>query len=141
MKTNFDRRKSLQELERNDWGEPDYDSYLVQTCHRLRRIPLADFTTKDLRVMIGQQIGLLFLVPLALEKLEENPLAEGSYYPGDLLSMVLNTPEVFWSIHTDMRDVLRQIVAKTRELLMSLEETDARIVRENLANIPASLQE
>ncbi len=77
MKTNFNRRKSLQELERDGWGQPDYDSHLVQTCHRLRRVPLADFTTEDLRIMIGQKIGLLFLVPLALEKLEEDPLTEG----------------------------------------------------------------
>jgi hypothetical protein len=59
MKTNFNRRKSLQELERDGWGQPDYDSHLVQTCHRLRRVPLADFTTEDLRIMIGQKIGLL----------------------------------------------------------------------------------
>jgi hypothetical protein len=32
--------KSLQELERADWGEPTYDSYLVTTVHRLRRVPL-----------------------------------------------------------------------------------------------------
>lgn len=141
MKTNFDRRKSLQELERDDWGEPDYDSSLVQTCHRLRRVSLADFTTEDLRIMIGQKIGLLFLVPLALEKLEEDPLAEGDYYPGDLLNVVLQLPETFWSVHTDMRDVLRQVVSKTKELLVSLEETDARLIREGLAKAPASVRE
>jgi hypothetical protein len=133
MRTNFDRRKSLQDLERNDWGEPEYDSYLVQTCHRLRRVPLADFATEDLRIMIGQEIGLLFLVPLALEKLEQDPLAGGHCYPGDLLNAVLRIPESFWRIHYDMREALRRIIAKTKELLMSLEDTDARLVRESLA--------
>lgn len=141
MKTDFDRRKSLQELERDDWGEPDYDTHLVQTCHRLRRVPLADFTAGDLRIMIGQKISLLFLVPLALEKLQEDPLVEAHYYPGDLLNVVLDFPETFWSVHTDMRDVLRQVVAKTKGLLVSLEETDARLIRESLTKAPASVQE
>ncbi|MBI1248256.1 hypothetical protein GC197_10520 [bacterium] len=141
MKTNFDRRKSLQELERDNWEEPDYHTHLVQTCHRLRRVPLADFTAADLRIMIGQKISLLFLVPLALETLQEDPLVDANLYPGDLLNMVLDVPETFWSVHTDMRDVLRQVVAKTKELLVSLEETDARLIRESLAKAPASVQE
>lgn len=141
MKTNFDRRKSLQELERDDWGEPNDHAHLVQTCHRLRRVPLADFTTGNLRIMIGQKISLLFLVPLALEKLQEDPLVDANYYPGDLLNAVLDVPETFWSVHANMRDVLRQVVAKTKELLVSLEETDARLIREGLAKAPAWVHE
>lgn len=136
MKTHFDRRKSLQELEQDDWGHPDYDTHLVQTCHRLRRVPLADFTAGDLRIMIGQKISLLFLVPLALERLQEDPLVEANYYPGDLLNVLLDVPETFWSVHTDMRDVLCQVIAKTKQLLGYLEETDARLIRESLAKVP-----
>lgn len=141
MKTNFDRRKNLQELEKEDWGEPNYDSSLVQTCHRLRRVPLVEFTTEDLRIMVGQEISLLFLIPIALEKLEEDPLAEGHCYPGDLLKVVLNIPETFWCIHTDMRDVCRQIVAKTKELLVSLDETNVEFIHEVLAQAPDLLKE
>lgn len=141
MKTHFDRRKSLQELERDDWGEPDFESSLVHTCHRLRRVPLVDFTVENLRIMIGQEIGLLFLVPLALEKLEEDPLVEGNLFPGDLLIAILAISETFWTVHFDMRDVLRQILVKTKELVASLEETDARFIREKLAEAPASLQQ
>ena len=64
MKGSFDRQKSLQELEQDNWGEPPYNSYLVTTIHRLRRKPLAEFATEDLRIMIGQRIGLPFLIPL-----------------------------------------------------------------------------
>ncbi|MCA9005896.1 MAG: hypothetical protein KDA70_11560 [Planctomycetaceae bacterium] len=139
MKTNFDRRKSLQELENDDWGEPDFDSSLVITCHRLRRVPLEDFSTEDLRIMIGQQISLFFLIPLALESLEENPLAEGHCYPGDLLNAVLGIRESFWSLHTDKREVLRRVITKANEILGSLKEDEPRIVRQVLANAPDSL--
>jgi hypothetical protein len=77
--------KSLQELEQSDWGEPTYDSHLVTTVHRLRRVALREFSVEDLRIMIGQSIGLPYLVPLALQHLRKDPLAEGDFYPGDLL--------------------------------------------------------
>ena len=51
--------------------------------------------------MIGQQIGLFFLIPLALEKLEENPVAEGHFYPGDLLQSVLSVPDEMWKKHSE----------------------------------------
>ena len=136
MKTNFDRRKSLRELEGDDWGEPNFKSSLVETCHRLRRVPLADFRTEDLRIMIGQKIGLFFLVPIALEKLEDDPMAEGHSYSGDLLNAVLGVPATFWSVHTDKREVLRRIVAKTKEVLALLEDDEARLIREKLATWP-----
>src|SRR5262245_24749022 len=139
MKTNFDRRKSLQDLERDDWGEPNFDSHLVRTCHRLRRVPLEDFTTEDLRIMIGQQIGLLFLIPLALEKLDDDPLAEGNFYPGDLLKAVLDVPDSFWNVHTDMFEVLRGVVAKTKEMLPSLDEIYGPKIREVLAKAPGGV--
>lgn len=93
----FDKSKSLQELESEDWGDPTFDSHLVQECHRLRRVPLEDFTVEDLRIMIGQNIGLNHLMPLAIEKLKRNPLAEGSFFAGDLLVNVLRADSNFWS--------------------------------------------
>ena len=60
--------KTLDELEGVAWGEPTFDSYLVTTCHRLRTKPVDEFSVEDLRIMIGQQIGLPHLVPLAGRK-------------------------------------------------------------------------
>jgi len=95
----FDRNKSLQQLEGHDWGEPNYNSYLVIECHRLRRVPLREFTVENLRMMIGQRIGREYLVPLALERLEEDPFAAGDCYPCDLLENVLGCDARFWQQH------------------------------------------
>jgi hypothetical protein len=116
MNTDFDRGKSLQELEQQDWGEPNFDSSLVTTCHRLRRKPISQFSVEDLRIMIGQQIGLPFLVPLALERLEADPMAEGDFYRGDLLCAVARVSDDFWTSHPDALDRVRKIVARIREL-------------------------
>jgi hypothetical protein len=102
--TQFDRNKSLQELEGHDWGDPNWDSHLVTECYRLHRVPLHDFTVEDLRIMIGQDFSLEYLVPLALEQLSENPLTGGAYYGGDLLVNVLQIGSEFWQEHPAWRD-------------------------------------
>src|SRR6266436_2786608 len=94
--SDFDPSKSLQELEGKDWGEPTYDSHLVTECHRLRRIPLREFTGENLRIMIGQQIGLPHLIPLALELLRKDSFTAGDLYGGDLLAAVLRADSHFW---------------------------------------------
>jgi hypothetical protein len=108
MATWSDLDKSLQDLEQSDWGEPTYDSYLVKTIHRLRRVPLRKLTIEDLRIMIGQNIGLPYLMPLALDELRKCPLAEGDYYHGDLLNMVLPAEPKFWQEHPDWRAEVRE---------------------------------
>ena len=112
----FDRSKSLQQLEGEDWGEPTYHSHLVKECHRLRRVPLCDFTVEDLRIMIGQDIGLEYLVPLALERLQAEPYAEGDFYPGDLLVGVLHSDAQFWRRRQELR---QQLVALTERAIGS----------------------
>lgn len=79
---------TLEELENDVWGAPEFDSRLVTTCHKLRKKPIDDFTIEELRIMIGENIGLQFFVPRAVSVLERNPLAEGDNYPGDLLNAV-----------------------------------------------------
>jgi hypothetical protein len=91
-----ERSLTLEQIENHFWGEPEYDSYLVTTVHRLRKKPIADFDIEDLRIMIGQDVGLPVLIPMAIAKLHENIFAEGHYYPGDLLMNVLASKKEFW---------------------------------------------
>ena len=61
MLTPSELDKSLQELEQSDWGEPTYDSHLNTTVHRLRRVASREYSVEDLRIMIGQSIGLAYV--------------------------------------------------------------------------------
>ena len=112
--------RTLDDLDPPAWGEPTLDSHLVTTCHRLRRKPLGEYSVEDLRIMIGQRIGLDWLVPLALEVLEREPLAAGDFYPGDLLGSVLRIGSEFWSREVEWcsrtRAVLDRIPAIPEEL-------------------------
>ena len=92
------RQKSLESLENNTWPvlSSDEGSYLIKTGNSLRKKQLQDFTTEDLRIMIGQEIGLCFLIPLAIETLTDSLFAEGDMYEGDLLKNVLDVDTKFW---------------------------------------------
>ncbi len=104
------RNKTLQELEGQDWGDPTFPSHLVTTCHALRRKLLRDFTVEDIRIMIGQNIGLTYLIPLAIEQLRRDPLVAGGYYEGDLLVAVLRAEVGFWQGQPHLRRAVQQIV-------------------------------
>ena len=47
--------------------------------------------------MIGQQIGLNYLIPLAIETLTIDLFAEGDFFEGDLLKNVLSIETQFWN--------------------------------------------
>jgi hypothetical protein len=110
---------SLEKIENDFWGvAPKDSSYLISTVHRLRSKPVDLLETEDLRIMIGQDIGLEVLIPLALQRLMRDPLAEGDYYPGDLLVAVLRASREYWKSHTEQRHAIEHIID-------SLEEPDS----------------
>jgi hypothetical protein len=72
--------------------------------------------------MIGQNIGLPYLVPLAIEFLQQNPLVAGDFYEGDLLNNVLSIDLHFWHTRPDLRRLLEGIVNGTDPLPEDLHE-------------------
>jgi hypothetical protein len=83
---------------------------LVIACYALRKKPLKDFSTEDLRIKIGQNESLDYLMPLALEVLQANPLADGNYYEGDLLNSVLSVKKEFWESNPQFYEAVEKIL-------------------------------
>lgn len=117
------KSKTIEALEKDYWGEPEYDSYLVTTCHKLRKKQLKDFETEDLRIMIGQNIGLLYLIPLALEVLERDILAEGDFYKGDLLKVVMTSTPEFWKNDAQKWKQMCELFERNKALLDNCDTT------------------
>ena len=111
------RQKNLETIENKIYPSlsTDEGSYLIKTCNALRKKQLQDFTTEDFRIMIGQGIGLDFLIPLAIEILTENLFAEGDMYEGDLLKSVLNVDTQFWDGHKIYWQSLHDIIKDRRQ--------------------------
>ncbi|WP_436961080.1 contact-dependent growth inhibition system immunity protein [Streptomyces sp. SudanB182_2057] len=94
-----DRNRSIEELEGNRWPAPPADSTtMVRNVHDLRRRAIEDLTVEDLRRLIAQDIGLHWLLPIALDFLRETAPQEAAagWYDDDLLSAVLTRRESVW---------------------------------------------
>jgi hypothetical protein len=82
---------------------------------RLLAVPLKQLRIEDLRLLIGQSVGLKYLVPMALDHVVDHPLAAGDFYPGDLLKNVMDVPETFWSDHPTLRERLVHALKRALE--------------------------
>ena len=121
---------TLETIEKRSWGDAPSDaSYLVRTVHQLRRKPVGRLGVEDLRILLGQDVGTEAVLPYALTVLEREPLAEGDYYPGDLLAAVLSLPVGFWQAHSAYRDRLERIVATVESMDPETHEDLSDIVR------------
>lgn len=108
-------------------GPPGYDSNLVREAHRLRAVPIGELTDENLRLLLGQHIGAEWLVPIALARLQDDPLAEGDFYPGDLLSNVLGMDAAYWSSHPELLNALWGV----REALEQLRNTSDQLLADD----------
>ncbi|MFD8010845.1 contact-dependent growth inhibition system immunity protein [Streptomyces sp. NPDC058955] len=116
------RGLSLEELERDRGSVPsDGDTRLMATVRELRRKPIGSLTVEDLRFLIRQDVGLASLLPLAVEVLRANPLAEGDVYAGDLLAAVLTRSADVWSGFPELGREVRLIVSELTDVPPALE--------------------
>lgn len=115
--------KTLDEMEGVVWGPPTFDSGLVIRCHALRCKPVDEFSLDDIRVMIGQNISLPILVPLALQVMEVDPLVETRGAPGGLLWGVLNADRGSLANSPQLLERIRAVTERAARMLQS-GETD-----------------
>lgn len=118
----IDQSKTLAEHGEMLSGSPHPESYLETECHRLMKVPLRDFGPEDFRIMIGQKFSLQILVPLALDLLQESPLAEGHMYIGDLACNVANVPDEYWRCNPDQFRRMVELKWEIQSIKETLEE-------------------
>ncbi|HEY0067781.1 MAG TPA: contact-dependent growth inhibition system immunity protein [Flavisolibacter sp.] len=119
--------KSLEELENDYWKDIEFPSTLVERCHAYRKIPVKDLSTEQLRLLTGQKIGLRFLIPQSIAILKDNILAEGDFYPGDLLNAMLDLNDEEWSQNKAGKDEFLKLV---KSKIPEIEESgDKRLTR------------
>ena len=105
------RHKTLENLEKDFWGKPTYDSYLVRQTHEIRKIPLAELTNQDIAMMIRQKFSLDYIVPLAIDKLQIDILAHGDTgSEGAIMDAILKIPKGFWNLNKDHWTVIKKLL-------------------------------
>jgi len=86
------------------------ESSLVRRVHAVRKKLLRDFQPDEIRLCVGQAIGLPYLVPSALDILSGDPWIETEYYCGDLLHACIEVEHSFWDQHAGERDRMRTVL-------------------------------
>ena len=116
--------KSIEQLENDYWNEEiEFPSNLVINCHKFRKIPIKSLTIEQLRLLISQKIGIEYLTEIAIIKLEQNILAEGDLYQGDLLEAVSRIPTEFWTEkQTEFQKLVRLVESNSENLKAEMGE-------------------
>lgn len=119
MGYDFDTKMTLSQLEGKQINNQKFESGLIQKCYKLYDKPLANYTVEDMRLMIGQDIGLKYLIPMAIEELELNPMVSGDSYAGDLLHSVINSDPEFWKENEAAKNKIEDIIKDTISILQN----------------------
>ncbi|MFD5909568.1 contact-dependent growth inhibition system immunity protein [Streptomyces massasporeus] len=124
-----DRSQSLEQLEGRRWPDPPQGTTsMVKAVHELRRRPVGTLEPHELARLIGQDVGLPWLLPLAVEILRTTApgQAAGGWYDDDLLyAVVTRKPEV-WANDPDSARELKKAVGMLTDLSRYVkEEVDA----------------
>ena len=56
-----------------------------------------------------QQVGVSYVIPLAIDVVERDPFAESRFYPGDLLYALLQIPTDYWVANEELRHRLQHV--------------------------------
>jgi len=107
-------KRSLQDLEGSDWGDPSpEDTHMVQRCMALRRKPVVELSEEDLRLLIGQKMGLGHLVPAAIERLNIDAVAGGDMFEGALAENLSRIEDDWWSRHPTETAAFEKVAQRT----------------------------
>ncbi|MFJ4918377.1 contact-dependent growth inhibition system immunity protein [Streptomyces sp. NPDC088725] len=125
MPENFSRGNSLEQLEGLRWPPPPADTTsMVRNVYELRRRPVGTLEPHELARLIGQDVGLTWLLPLAVNILRDSTprQAEGGWLDDDLLyAVVTRKPEV-WATAPELAHELRESVAVLTDISRDLRQ-------------------
>ena len=125
---------SLEELTGFDAGDPnEAPTPMVEAIIRSWKKPLNQLSDREIGRLVVQHDGYPHVLDLVWPKLEQDPLFEGGYYPGDVLSNLIRADPQIWADRPEYKARLDALFQ--RALGRPLDENDA--FRESL-KLPGS---
>ena len=120
---NNKEEKSISQLEGWSWkgdipvkGNSTYEEYNYYVLHNK---PLKDYSLEDVYFMIGQEVGLKYFLPIAVDQLSRDPLLEACDYHGDLLGRLMQLEKKVWHEFPDLYRTVANLVKGNESLLSS----------------------
>lgn len=124
----FDRTKTLLQLKREKFRDLGWDFHPFPSGYYLRHVPLEKLTEADMWTLIRQAIGLDYLVSMALDRLEMNPLIKAKRSEGDLLSAVLCADALVWKRNPQYRQRVAALWRKVSVRLVARQTPEIRML-------------
>ena len=127
------RAKSLRDLGvKQIYNIPPLEeaSSIQQRIIKLYNTVIEEYSLGDIRFMIGQNLGIDFLINIAFDHLKENIFLDSEYYEGDLLSIILRIPSEFWKMHPTEKDKFLEILSTNYNIIIDQDlslETNRKI--------------
>jgi hypothetical protein len=107
---------SLEELTGLDAGDPDQaPTYMVEAIIRAWKKPLKDLSDEEIGRLVVQHDGYPYVLDLVWPKLENDPLFDGGYYPGDVLSNLIRADPKIWEDRPEYRSRLESLYREALE--------------------------
>ena len=73
-------------------------------------------------MLMGQRFGVRHLAPVAVRLLDVDPLLDATFYPGDLLTVVLRADANHYRGFPELRDQLVSIASRAQQSILGLGE-------------------
>jgi hypothetical protein len=124
----FDRKKTLVQLKREKFRDPYWDFHPFPSGYFLRHRPLESLNDAEMWQLIRQAIGLDYLVLMAVERLETNPLIKARRSEGDLLSAVLCADALVWKRNPDYRKRVSALWRKASVRILAKQTPEMRML-------------
>ncbi|AOG03953.1 hypothetical protein BSY19_3390 [Bosea sp. RAC05] len=120
---------TLEQLTGTDVGSVDEASTnMVGDLIGAWKTPLDQLTGREIRLLISQQDGYPYVLDLVWPMLEDDPLLEAEFYPGDILSSLMRADDTAWRDRPNYKRRLKALYE--RALRRPDDETEA--LRESL---------
>jgi hypothetical protein len=107
-----------------------YATSLVERVSKLCDLPLKDLKWPDIRVLIGQNIGLKYLMPWAIDAVTKRPLYRAELFDGDLLVACLKVDGKHWVNNMEQWHSLKSILDDLDSAMNSVGEARVRFENE-----------
>ncbi|MFJ9529167.1 hypothetical protein GTX53_18345 [Streptomyces sp. SID5594] len=113
MEKRVDIQKPLEQLEGFEWPAPPDDATgFAKAAQSLYKRPIGSLNAHELSRLIGQDIGLPWLLPIAVKILRETVDDQHltGFYDDDLLTAVLTRKSNVWRSHPHLVADLKEII-------------------------------
>jgi CDI immunity proteins len=120
----IDFDQSLEKLTGLIEDDPDdAPTQLVEWIRRSWKKPVSRLTDEEIGRLIVQQYGIPYILDVVWPKLRGDPLFDGGYYPGDVLSSLIRWDKENWKERPEYKAELQSLYQ--RAIQRPLEEKDS----------------